>query len=232
MATTEQFLNTIHEQINEMVDKKIMLRSGKSQLPINRKEIEKECEREFLKQMESSLEQSTTTCKIFYDYLMHDSPGLFAVVTERLNAIKVESIEDILNIGQFAPEEKILVKIKEMGFEFLNKGEYPKSYYYFSYLTLVQPNNPQVWFLKGMAEHNLTKFTEALQSYDKAIELAPHYIAAHIHRLNCLLAAQRSQEAKKHYEQFMLDFDSREYAGNEFVSKNLGKIKESLAIVR
>ena len=64
----------------------------------------------------------------------------------------------------------------------------------------INPNDASAYFNRGNALKDLTRFDEALASYDKAIALKPDYAAAYCSRGNALMDINRLGEALMSYD--------------------------------
>ena len=66
-------------------------------------------------------------------------------------------------------------KLYALGMDLYRKGEYNQSIYSFEEVAMLNPQDANAWFLKGVALEDLGRWGEALQACDKAIELKPDY---------------------------------------------------------
>lgn len=233
MAVTQNFYSMVNKKINEMTDEKVVARSKKTPTPVKRQVVERECEEVYFKELGKELDNELKNFNAFYEQLHHDDPDLYSKVRGRivstLKSANVDSIDDLLRISTQKPDQKILTELKEVGLGAFEHKEFERAFLYFSYLALVDSDNPQFWLLKAMAAHNDGKINDALKCYEYSIALAPHYLLAYIHLMNCQVLAKQFDKAKHTYDDFQRQFDHKEYDNISFVVSNLKNIKEALA---
>lgn len=227
MTKAEQLYSAIHDQIDEMVDEKIVARSAKH-AKVDRAAVERECEHIYFEDLKKVFEKKVEDKKKFLNYLKHDHHSLFDKITHQTKNVDFQTIDEVLEFEHPKLQNKELEELKDIGFNWFEQKDYVKAYAYFSYICQMDQDNPQFWFLKGMAEHNLGHFDEALKSYKHAIILAPHYVAAHVHHMNCLIADHKIDQAKQCFDFFMKEFDYKSLQSNNFVVSNIENIKKIL----
>ena len=62
------------------------------------------------------------------------------------------------------------------------------------------PKNAGAWFNKGNALQGLDKYNEAMQAYDKAIEIDPNYVDAWFNKGTLLGKLGKNEDAKKCFD--------------------------------
>lgn len=211
----------LNDYINEMVDNKIIALSKSPLVKIDKQAIRKECENAVFSELSEQMTKELQNLTQFTSLLKDDDPQLFKDLTE--------TIEKIDKHETFAPPDKpVLERLQEIGTQWYEKNEWAKAESYFVFLAKTDPENPQVWLLRGMAEHNLQEYPNALASYAYALMLAPQYAYAHVQLIKCLIAMKEMDSAKERYELFMNEFNSNEK--NDFIGSQIENLKEFLFI--
>lgn len=226
MVTADNFYSMVNRKINEMTDEKMVKRSQTGE-KLDRSTIERECEEVYFKELGRELEKELNNYNSFFDYVSHDQEAFNKI--KNIVSKRLTSVDELLKATIQKPEKKLINELEQTGRQAFDQGDFNKAFHYFSYLALIEPKNPKFWLLKAMSAHNLDKSEDALKAYDYSIALAPDYLLAHIHRLNCLIHAKQLEKAKHCFEDFSHRFDHKEYDNNAFVMSNLEKIKKALA---
>jgi tetratricopeptide (TPR) repeat protein len=59
------------------------------------------------------------------------------------------------------------------GNELMEEGIFEESLSYFDQALIIQPNNPDLWNKKGVALRGLGRYNEALDCFNKSLQLDP-----------------------------------------------------------
>lgn len=224
------FNQLLVQEVERMVDEKLHALSKSPMTSVNNEAIIKECQQHILNKYEKKLREVEETCNSFYSYLNHDNPELYNQLKKKFSEIQepnqlLENI-DIENLKLSASE---IEKINSIGLDHFNKKEWSKAYDYFSFISYFDPENPVNWVLKGMAEHNLERFDDAISSYVFATLLAPNYLFAHIYLIKSLIAMKRWDDAKHYFENLLSAVEPKTLEEDPFIKEEIVKIKEALS---
>jgi tetratricopeptide (TPR) repeat protein len=124
--------------------------------------------------------------------------------------------------------EDILKKLYERGVSAFQADHAEIALLYFTFLSMVDAKNSQIWLMKGMSAQNSGHYDEALAAYNMAISLDPNFLAAYIQTINCLILANHLDAARAAYELFMHEVDPQEYIHNPYIIEKLDTIKNCL----
>jgi tetratricopeptide (TPR) repeat protein len=232
-AKEQALLGAIRDEIEHLADTKEMTLSRLGHKKVEREALIKECEEQFFDMLQKQLANDDKNCHLFYQQLKTDNEALYQRIHTSLMKVLpylegCKTLQDlrILNKQVIAPKE--LEEIYRMGRQLFAQEHFQEALLYFAFLSCIDAENPDIWFAKGMAEHNLGHFEEALHSYSMTIALAPHYLPTHIQVMNCLILAKHFEQAQEYYNTFMHEIDSQMYADNENLKMQLASIQEFL----
>lgn len=227
-------LMTIKAEIEAIVDNKIhSIYKLAPHSHINQKAVENDSKELFFKELERKIQKDIELCSRFYEQLKLDDPSLYNKIKERLEKnsdqlANLKTLHDLKEVNEKNLSKEELDKVYHVGVEWFKKEDYDKSLLYFTYLSLVDAENPQVWVSKGMAEQNLGKQEEALNSYMISITLAPYNLVPYLQIMDTLILMKKFTQAHQIYELFMREVDPEEYSHNAFLMSKLNTIREFL----
>lgn len=226
----------VKKAIGKLVNDKVVEAKAKGITP-DLSVIEMECEEQFFDEFQHQIELASENTVQFLNQLKADEPVLFEKIRKDFS-IKVPKVEqgcpvpfneDDLSIGDPHPLTSEEVQhFYQRGLDWFDQEDYDKAFLYFSFLTFNRPDDPEMWFVKGMAEQNLLRFDEALISYGRTISLNPQSLLPYIHIIDTLILAQELDKAKEFYEGFIREVKPEDYADNPIVRAKLKTIDDYL----
>lgn len=142
---------------------------------------------------------------------------------DNIEAKEIAAIE-LIRIGEMDNAinliEELLAANAHVNFEFLLQGlkgaDQDRRAHVLNRLTKLidkHPDNPQLWFTKGAIEQMEKRWESALDSFTKALTIAPHYTNAILAKSKLLIALGRDQEALKFAKKATRDFPKNKRLG-------------------
>lgn len=227
------FYTATRKTIDDLINKQMVEASIHSK-KVDKIAIQTECEEFFFNEFKRYLFQVNEDMEKFYKLIETDNPKLFEKMSKTAEEMvpKLQTCKtfgDLLNLGKDNPLSKgDIEKLYGRGLEWFEKSDFEKAYLYFSFLTMMDGKNPEMWFVKGMAEQNLNKLGEALNSYAMTITLDPRHIPPYIQLMDCLILANQLEKAEECFNNFMHEVDPKIYAKDEFIKSKLKNIEDFL----
>lgn len=229
--------NEVEKEINREVDEKVMNLMKSPINKIDKDAIYQQVRSEKAGSFQKWIDKELDVCDLFYDQLQMDDPVLYKKIIQSITE-KVDLSDPSKLTQQLVDKSDALFdhddveELKKRALDLFLKENWKIANTYLSFLTLVDVNNPRVWVLKGMSDHNLGQFEPAMISYAKAIYLSPEYVFAHIQMMKTLIASHREKEAKLYYDMFIEDISSDLYAKDQELVAELNVIKNALATAK
>lgn len=229
----KEALTALKKSIDELVLHKVNQAKAKGETP-DPIQVESESEKELFGELEKNWKNATTNNMLFYQQLKEDDPASFDEITEHTVGLKQQlndcrTLDDLLVLSEVRPlSEKQVLTLYHLGLGWFDDEDYATALLYFNFLTQADPQNPEVWFVRGMAEQNLLKIKEAMASYSMTISLAPHHLLPYLHVMDTLILGEELEKARECYEVFMREVDPHAYTDNAIVKEKLKTIHEYL----
>lgn len=226
------------QQIKELVDEKVQAKIHEEKhLRHKIKDkvlIEKECADALFHKMEAPLLQTMQNVELFHDHLEKQHPELFSQIKHHFQK-EIEELKKIRSFHQIVEYGKkkkmspaLLNKVYEVGANHCTARNLDNAFLCFTWLCLFNPQNPKVWFMKGVIEQNLKKYPDALLSYYQTLSLNADFINVYTQLMNCLILMGDLTTAKNIYKKFTHEVDPKTYAHDEGFCENMKCIKEIL----
>ena len=194
--------------------------------------LEKKCTQEFFHDLEGYLTNISKQIEGFLDLLKHDDAKLYEqlhrIIEDSSKELKnIKNFHDLVNVGKHIKiSEPTLDMIFQIGAHHYSTGHYLKALLYFNWLCSVEGTNPQMWYLKGVAEQNLEHYNEALISFAQVISLDETFYHVYAQIMNCFVLMGNMKSAKEVYDSFIKDVDPSVYKDDKTFVENLHCIKE------
>lgn len=226
----ELFVYSIKKIIDETKHAKIHLHYEKKGEGIDSEKIEEECSSQFFDALTNTFFDSIAMCKIFFEYLQKDNPLLYVKLERELIPLSAKltgckTMHALLELSRHALARGDQESIYSLGLKHFQEEYFEIAHLYFTFLSLIDSQNPEIWLIKGMAEQNLEKFQDALASYSSAISLAPGNLVTYVQMMELLLLMKRYKEAYHVYETFLREIDPDHYVKNSFMTSKLNVIR-------
>lgn len=223
----------IKNEIDGMVDTKLHSLYANHSHKIDEQKVEKECQKQFFHDLEKMFDNSAKVCQEFYRLIKHDDHSLHAKMQKEIGAIsdklaKCKSVRDLLKLQHPHLSKEDEHQIYSHALKHFKDEDFDSSYIYFSFLSLINAENPHAWVGRGMSEQNLGKYQEALASYSSALSLAPANLIVYIQIMDTLLLMKHFDEARHVYEAFMREVNPENYAHNSFILSKINVVRSFL----
>lgn len=230
----EEILKSVKEIVSERVSKNVetLLKLGSTK--IDEKAIEKKCSEELFRELDDFMAGVSKNVDKFFALLKGDDPVLYAKVEEKAaegnEAIKkVTNLQELIEYGKEKRyDDETLDKVYTIGARYYSDGDFDNAFLYFSWLCLVDGDNPQMWFMKGVVELNLKKYDRAVASFYEVVNIDPGFIKVYTQLMNCLILMGDLPIAKNVYDAFTRDIDPRSYEDDSLFTENMSYIKKIL----
>lgn len=223
---------SIREVINEKVNRRLEVQIKLGNTKIDQPTIEKACTEEFFKELEQFLNSVSEDTDKFLALLKQDDVVLYEKIAKKIEEEK-EDFKSVKNFHELSErghvkryEDVLLDKVYDIGAKYYGTGDFPKAYLYFCWLTIVDAENPQMWFLKGVIELNLKMYDKALASLYQVLTIDPGYVNVYTQIMNCLILMEDFDTVKTVYKSFLQEVDPRSYEDDALFKENLGYIKQ------
>lgn len=235
------------------IDKRVLIKiqwleKSHHNAKIDPKKIEKECIQELVLGMEPQFENNSKILINFKERLKEDHPDLYKQLIEwqakqaagdriedllksqKSGEMTLEDIATLLGIDN-DPSSKVFTDqdldiLFNIAKNWFSKNEYSRAYDYLVSLTILSAQSSEVWLMRGIIEQHLGKFDNAIESYFKAILYDPNDIKIFINLMNCLILANKLEQAKAVYDKFKLEIDPSMYSHDEQIAKGLESIRK------
>lgn len=230
---------SVNKEITHMADHQLMKETKhqnhhhKLDHDTHKKSLLKKCEEQFFEKFEKELEKMNASCESFYIQLKADNNTLYQKVTKKIQEVakkqaSCKSVQDLSQCNQELFSDEVLKEIYEKGINWFQDKHFDISLLYFTFLSIVEGKNSQIWLMKGMCEQNLGHYEDALSAYALSISLDSSFLPAYIQTMDCLILAQDLNKATEVYDLFMHQINSHAYANNEYMLSKLETIREYL----
>lgn len=208
----DQYIALIKEEIDQMVDEKMVSRANSPFANADLSAIKKECEIHFFKDLETAINKDLSIRDKFYVDLEKDDPLLSKKMIDALTMpTEINSLTEIMHNPPVNLDPSIISSLKELGLASFKQKNYEKASHYFTALTVFVPENPDFWLLNAMCKHNQEQYPDAVRCYLKTIELAPYYPYAYVQCIQSFIAADHLDDAKVMYNSLIKNFTPEEY---------------------
>jgi len=232
----EFYLET-KKSIDNILDQKIIsLTKHHHPSEIEVKKLTEECEKQYFENMTKRIENDvalhTHTIVLVIEELKESNPLLYkkfnniSKLTESGELNKM--IADCKSIKDFKNFTKNLLTLSEddkneiykIGSKWFESDCFDKALSCFYFLSVIEPTNVTYWISRGMAQQNLGKYIDAINSYYRVISLAPEYFLSYLQIIECTILNEQLDIAKQLLENIMKEVDPKEYSNNQtYVSK-------------
>lgn len=199
--------------------------------------------KDYFNSLANILNNQRVACGVFFNELKSSDNTLFKKLIKEIATNKNE--EDKLDQnpqGFFSFDDKTFEKFKEnnlkkhlttddqkllfdKGFNFFSEQDYKKAFTLFNFLSVVNPTSASVILMKGIADQNLGKYTDAIVSYSQVLELDPTCLLAYVQLMESLLLSNHPVQAKDVYDTFIDEVDESLYSKDKMLLDKLEKIK-------
>lgn len=200
------------------------------------KKLEEKHEIEVFDWIQKEIEKIAAELNIFLDQLKEDDIDLYkkiksAQLTPEQMKEKYKdckTVEDFEKKGVSLSEEEIR-KIDELGKKWFDLNEFEKALIYFHFQAIIDFSNVDNWVAKGIAEQNLGRYENAIQSYYMAAHLNPSYFLPYLLIVESLILNKKLEEARLLYFGLINEVNADEYKDNEFYLSKINTLNNILA---
>lgn len=230
----KEFVDNLKKLIDERTEEKF-LSLYKLDKNADKEKIRQHTEEIFLIDLQNQLEADCIQVAEFSNFLQEDDPALFEKINGKLSKhFKIESqrveLPTVYKMAEIADKEfddEIVNEIFSKGVDLISNMEQDRAYYYFKFLSMLKPTNPEVWQMKGLCEQSTGKINEALNSYYNSIKLDPDSIVTYIQIVYCLVLNNNISEAKELFDEISKGYKKEDY--EDFINEQFNSLKECLA---
>lgn len=218
----QEMKKMIDEEIDKRVLEKINALQNAHTPNIDAAKIEKECRDELIKEVIRQVKEDEKKIPEFFQQLQLDNPKLYEVLKLRADQSMANSVEKF----KITLDKDELEKLLSLGRKWFVEDDYNKAFLYFCFITLADPKNADAWLKRGMAEHNLQKYDNAMQSYASSLMIDPRSLLTYINLMNSLILANRIEEAKQIYDDLAPDLDPSFFTNGSDIANKLVVVKQ------
>lgn len=211
----------IKKTVEKIADERIVMLANKRQELPSRGKLMNDVMNEFFDGLRKQLEQMVEKNQQFFALLKEDDSEFHNSLLEAIHDLEKEAnineqnilakeITDELTEAHISKTMKDKIYIMGKG-HFVLK-EYDKALPFFHFLTCIEPDNDNLWLMKGITEQRGGFFQQALLSYVQSIQIAPNNLYAYLYLIDCFLVAEDFASAEEVYNVFRNEnhFDSFE----------------------
>jgi tetratricopeptide (TPR) repeat protein len=168
-----------------------------------------------------SVAQTTSTAKLLYYTLAQTKTTLMAdsgnIVEEIARLIENGRLDDALIIAEKSARPEVFVYLNNAGVNYTREKKYEEADKVFSSILRAYPNQPDIWYNKGLVDADLGRHEDAVAAFSNATALKPEDSEAWYQKASSLYYLKRYDEA--------VDACNRSLAlkpGNPYAWYNLG----------
>jgi tetratricopeptide (TPR) repeat protein len=104
-------------------------------------------------------------------------------------------LDEALVLSQKTPSPSVYVYLNNAGVNYTREKKYEQADKVFSSILKAYPNQPDVWYNKGLVDAELGRYEDAVNAFNNATELKPEDAAAWHQKASCLYYLKRYEDA-------------------------------------